>query len=91
MNNRNIPSPDTNPDSQLALGIFLVKITGLSTGLNSIKLDFKTSDNPALRPIDAFILIILGSTSKLIGYLFLKISTICLNKIKSADFCVNKR
>lgn len=35
------PSPATNPAIQLGSGIFPVKMTGLSTGVNSLNSDFK--------------------------------------------------
>jgi hypothetical protein len=44
-------SPATNPAIQLGSGIFAVKMTGLSTGVNSINSDFKKSDKPPI--IDA--------------------------------------
>jgi hypothetical protein len=48
------PSPATNPAIQFGSGIFPVKMTGLSTGVNSLNSDFKKLDKPQF--IDALIL-----------------------------------
>jgi tryptophan-rich sensory protein len=87
---KKFPSPLTKPEIQLESGILVVLIVGLSTGTVLIKLDFNSSERPALRPIEALIFIIFCKPSVVRCALELINSTTCFKKKKSAALLSQK-
>lgn len=80
------PSADVNPANHLGLICSGSSTLGLSTGIMLGKAFFAASDNPKLE--EALILNTFFYPSRVKCSFFLCISTICLNKSKSAFFCV---